>query len=95
MKYVLLSAVIVVGLNPLQLSWAGPSACEDVECRRVQMCEEDKTITQKLLTTRKQQCDTSGGAACQAYERSLNNPDTKRLIEKPCTALVAEGYGKH
>jgi hypothetical protein len=78
-------------MSPDLYGWAA-SNCEDMECRRMEMCEEEKTITQNVLTNRKAQCDTNGGVACQNYERSMNNAATKRIMEKPCKALLSEGY---
>jgi len=95
MKLGVMGLVFSIGMNTMLLGWAGATVCEDVECRQLQMCEDDKAVTQRLIATRKQQCDTNGGAACQNYERSVNNPETKRLLEKPCKTLVSEGYGKH
>lgn len=90
MKRVVVVALMIVWMSPGVKGWA--SYCEDVECRKVEVCEEEKAITIKVLSDRKAQCDSNGGAACQNYERSMNNPATKRIMEKPCKTLISEGY---
>lgn len=91
MKKVGVVFLIMMGVSPLVSGWTA-SNCEDMECKKLEMCEEERAITQKLLNDRKAQCDSSGGVACQNYERSMNNAETKRLLEKPCAVLLREGY---
>ncbi|MEP6887385.1 MAG: hypothetical protein ABI945_03585 [Nitrospirales bacterium] len=91
MKRVVVVAFMMLWMTPGVNGW-GSSSCEDMECRKLEMCEEEKAITQKVLNDRKVQCDSNGGVACQNYERSMNNAATKRMMEKPCKALVSEGY---
>lgn len=91
MKKVVVVLLIMMWLSPLVNGWTA-SNCEDMECKKLEMCEEERAITQKLLNDRKAQCDSSGGVACQNYERSMNNAETKRLLEKPCAVLLREGY---
>lgn len=92
MKGAIVAALMMLSVSPDVKGWA-TSDCEDMaECRKVQMCEQDKAITQKVINDRKAKCDSAGGIECQNYERSVNNPATKRLLEKPCKALLNEGY---
>lgn len=90
MKRVLIVAIMMLWWSPGVDGWT--SNCEDIECRKLEVCEEEKAITTKVLNDRKAQCDSNGGVACQNYERSSNNAATKRIIEKPCKTLVGEGY---
>ena len=79
---------------PCSFAWPAEDSCpsDDLKCRKIQMCDEEKAVTVRVLNDRKQQCDAHGGAACEAYQRSVSNPSTKRMLEKSCPALVSEGY---
>ena len=73
-------AVMMLWMNPAVNGWS-TSSCEDMECRKLEMCEEEKAMTQKVLNDRKVQCESTGGVACQNYERSMNKAATKRMRE--------------
>ena len=79
---------------PSSFAWPAEDSCpsDDLKCRKIEMCDEEKAVTVRVLNDRKQQCDAHGGAACEAYQRSMSNPMTKRMLEKSCPALVNEGY---
>jgi hypothetical protein len=91
MKRAIVAALMMLSVSPDVDGWA-TSGCEDMECLKLEMCEEEKAITQKVINDRKAKCDSTGGVECQNYERSANNPATKRIMEKPCKTLLNEGY---
>jgi hypothetical protein len=62
-----------------------------MECRKLEMCEEETAITQNILNDRKAQCDSTGAVACQNYERSMKSGHQAHQ-GKPCKALLSEGY---
>jgi len=91
MKKVVVVCLIMTWFSPMVNGWTA-SNCEDMECKKLEMCEEERAITQRMLNDRKAQCNSSGGVACQYYERSMNNSETKHLLEKSCPVLLREGY---
>ena len=89
MKRAIVAVLMMLSVSPAVQGWA-TSSCEDMECRKLEMCEEEKALTQRVINDRKAKCDSTGGVECQNYERSVNNPVTKRILEKPCKALLNE-----
>jgi hypothetical protein len=94
MKGLIVPLMLASLLTPYSFAWPAEELCpsDDLRCRKIQMCDEEKAVTVRVLNDRKQQCDAHGGAACEAYQRSMSNPSTKRMLEKSCPALVNEGY---
>ena len=94
MKGLMVSVIVASLIIPGSPAWSAEESCssDDLKCRKIQMCDEEKAVTVRVLNDRKQQCDAHGGAACEAYQRSMSNPSTKRMLEKSCPALVNEGY---
>ena len=94
MKGLMVSVIVASLVIPGSLARSAKESCssDDLTCRKIQMCDEEKAVTVRVLNDRKQQCDAHGGAACEAYQRSMSNPSTKRMLEKSCPALVNEGY---
>ena len=94
MKGLIVSVMLASLIIPYSFAWSAEESCpsDDVKCRKLQMCDEEKAVTVRVLNDRKQQCDAHGGAACEAYQRSMSNPSTKRMLEKSCPALINEGY---
>ena len=94
MKGLIVLFMLASLVMPCSFAWPAEDACpsDDIKCRKIQMCDEEKAVTVRVLNDRKQQCDAHGGAACEAYQRSMSNSSTKRMLEKSCPALVNEGY---
>ena len=90
-KRVIAVSIVLMWCSPMVNGWTA-STCEDMECRKLEMCEDERAITQKIMNDRKVQCDSNGGVACQNYERGMNNAETKRLLGTSCKVLLSEGY---
>jgi hypothetical protein len=64
-KALAMSIVIAATIIPASVVWSGEEACssDDMKCRKIQICDEEKAVTVRVLNDRKQQCEAKGGAA--------------------------------